>query len=190
LKAFQVFGRAGAVAVVIALFLAPSPAVAHTPADPSPVPKSELGAVQVVAAPVRLGPYTWVNERSGKCLDQNYSGGVPHSNVLAWPCNGARNQLWYYDVYANGIVRFVNARSGQCLDQKYTGGVEYPDVLAWPCSAATNQNWREFIYTDGTFRFQNVRSGKYLDQDYSGGVEHSRVIAFTNKPTVLNQYWI
>jgi hypothetical protein len=43
---------------------------------------------------VNAGPYTWINGRSGKCLDQDYSGGVPHSDVLAWPCNGASNQRW------------------------------------------------------------------------------------------------
>jgi hypothetical protein len=43
-----------------------------------------------------------LNDLSGRCLDQDYSGGVLHATVLAYTCkpssqlNGVTNQHWYF----------------------------------------------------------------------------------------------
>lgn len=101
------------------------------------------------------------NVESDKCLDQDYSGGVPHATVQAWQCiTGGTNQYWEVTqgiiIHTgplpgpedNTVHRLKNVRSGQCLDQNYTSGVEHRDVIAFTCrgnadtNPSLNQYWR------------------------------------------------
>jgi hypothetical protein len=135
------------------------------------------------------GPYTLVNQRSQLCLDQDYSGGAPHTAILAWPCNRGSNQDWYWDNLGDGTVRMINARSGQCLDQDYSGGSPHYAVLAWNCNGGANQLWRPYYQpNENTYLYVNVASGWVLDQDYTGGVQHSAVLAVPYNGG-LNQFW-
>ena len=212
MKFYRMLTHAAVIAALGSLFIAPSPAraqapdISNAPAISTPDPaKAELFGAgsglaaarrdrSVAAAPIRFGPFTWRNLRSGKCLDQNYNGGIQHREVIAFTCLDGLNQKWFIDLYDDGNVKLVNARSGKCLDQDYTGNVEHRAVIAFTCLNVTNQKWREIniFRPDGSYcctRFQNVRSGKFLDQDYTGGVQHPAVIAFQNKPEATNQYW-
>lgn len=196
---------AGLIGALLTLFVVPSAAArADAPpvgsADSSSEPLTAIPKLsdraraqpgQALAAPVRYGPFTWINLASGSCLDQDYTGNTPHARVLAWPCSSARNQRWYFDDYGDGTMKLVNARSGHCLDQNYSNGVEHVDIFAWPCNTALNQRWVAWTFNVGTgvyYQFENYRSAKHLDQDYSDNVAHSRVIAypFTNR---TNQTW-
>src|SRR5947208_5531712 len=44
------------------------------------------GADPAAASPPANGYYMLVNDKSGRCLDQDYSGGTQHRDVLAWTC--------------------------------------------------------------------------------------------------------
>ncbi len=145
-----------------------------------------LSAQPAFALPSGTGIF--INVESGKCLDQDYSGGVAHSTVLAFTCSSVTNQKWQI-IPTGGYYKIKNVRSGQCLDQDYTSNVQHSGVLAWPCSSQTNQLWD---FSGGTtYHLVNYRSGKCVDQNYNGGVQHSQVLAFTCRfdNGLENQYW-
>jgi hypothetical protein len=134
---------------------------------------------------------TLVNQRSGLCLDQDYTGGTPHSTPLAWRCLNNSNQQWNLKLISTnsnpGVYRIINKRSGQCLDQDFTGGTPHSRVLVWTCNGNGNQHW-ELVLNNGGYRLRNILSGKCLDQDYTGGVARSKVLAWTCNDQA-NQRW-
>ena len=136
----------------------------------------------------------WENARSHKCLDQSWSGGTAHPEVLAITCNGGDNQLWVRREIGNHY-RMFNWRSLNCLDQSWAGGSEHREIVVVTCNYGQNQDWFVFNFNTpaGAYshsRVQNVLSGKYLDQDYTDNVEHRDVIAYPYKATAQNQAWI
>src|SRR5689334_10756422 len=65
------------------------------------------------------GYYMLVNDKSGRCLDQDYSGGTQHRDVLGWTCAvGSTNQHWRkVDVSGGGgWFQLINEKSGKCLN--------------------------------------------------------------------------
>ena len=142
-------------------------------------------------APASAAAEQLVNQRSGMCLDQDYTGGTPHSTPLAWRCLGNANQNWDLQLISvgsgPGVYRIVNQRSGQCLDQDFTGGTPHSRVLVWPCNGGGNQHW-ELVLNQGGYRLRNILSGNCLDQDYTGGQPRSTVLAWTCN-NQQNQRW-
>jgi hypothetical protein len=130
-----------------------------------------------VSAQALAGPYTWVNVRSRLCLDQDWSNGGPHANILTFTCNRQTNQDWWWDPQPDGSIRLINVRSGQCLDQDYTDGVPHYAALAWDCNGGDNQRWwPSFDPGSNSYVLINVRSGWVLDQDWHDGVQHPEVV--------------
>jgi hypothetical protein len=52
-----------------------------------------------------------VNDRSDRCLDQDWSDGVAHSDPLAWVCSTAVNQQWRVTSQGNGYFTIRNVRT-------------------------------------------------------------------------------
>lgn len=149
------------------------------------------------AATMPDGTYLILNDLSGRCLNQDHSGGVARPAILAWQCvSGARNQEWR-KVGGSVYYQFINRATGKCLNQDYSGGVPHSRMLAYTCGVGSfiNDKWITWWDTGrGAYVLANAQSGHCLDQDYSGGVPHSTVLAYTCKPNsqlngVTNQHW-
>ena len=90
----RVFAMATARAATAVVFV--------TPAATAATPKPTKGAAELVkalasgdvsAATAFRG--TWTNLKSKWCLNQDYSGGTAHHDVLAWNDDGSSdNELW------------------------------------------------------------------------------------------------
>lgn len=72
----------------------------------------------------------------GMCLDMQGGGNANGTRVLAWGCNGGRNQQWYVD---GSSIR--SRQNGKCLDVE--GGNIRPGtrVIMFDCHGARNQRW-------------------------------------------------
>ena len=101
------------------------------------------------AIPPNDTTYMLVNDKSARCLDQNYSGGNAHSDVIAYACGVDDNQKWtiWYDT-GKGKYAIVNDASLKCLDQDYSGGTMHTGILAYTCqpnsqleTSISNQLW-------------------------------------------------
>jgi hypothetical protein len=151
-------------------------------------------ASPALAAVPADGYYKILNDLSGQCLDQDYTGGTPNQPVLAWPCNGGANQVWR-KLGGDDYFVFINSRSQQCLNQDYSNNKEHSNVIAYGCHEFPNEQWNVWWDTGrGAWVLANGLSGKCLDQDYSGGTPHHDVLAYTCKPNsqldgVTNQHW-
>ncbi|MFC7616827.1 RICIN domain-containing protein [Actinokineospora soli] len=151
-------------------------------------------AGQAHAAPSALGSaadeayYTWRNQLSGKCLDQNWSGGVNRHTAIAYTCHGDTNQYWQLEWLDTNIYMVRNLGSGECLHQKYDSSGPTTTVQVVACANVGNQRWRVTAWDDGTYSFKNIASGWFLDQSYSGGVERQAVIAYPYHGGA-NQFW-
>ena len=141
------------------------------------------------------GPITRIiNDRSDRCLDQDYTGGTAHPTVLVWVCNGGTNQQWRVTSQGNGWFTVRNVRSGQCLDQADPASGTTLRVQAYKCNGLLNQQWRlRWLADVGVWAYIQAplttdSNSKCLDQDYSGGTQHSNVLLYTcNQQT--NQTW-
>ena len=185
----RVLAMATAMAAAAVVFATPSASAA---------PSTPWGFTLVthgdVSADVVDGLYYWQNAASSQCLNQDYSGGTAHHDVLAWACDtAADNQWWWLSSDSDNSAQWIleNYKSGQCLNQDYSGGTAHHDVLAWPCdSSADNEKWYLYANTARTvFYLQNVKSGQYLNQDYSGGTAHHDVLAWPWAGGTANERW-
>ena len=132
------------------------------------------------------------NVLSGQCLNQDYTGGTAHHDILAWPCDSsAPNEWWDITLTSAGSWVIKSVASGQCLNQDYTGGTAHHDVLAWPCSSsATNDKWYIALSPTGDSEIvMNAESSQYLNQDYSGGTAHHDVLAWPWVDGARNELW-
>jgi hypothetical protein len=149
------------------------------------------------APPANFGTYMLLNDMSGRCLNQDYSGGVKHRDVLAWGCDpGALNERWKLeaDPLSPTYYDLVNVKSGECLNQDYSGNVEHSDIITYNCTDDDNSTWLIWYDTGrGKYALANPKSGKCLNQDYSGGTMHTDVIAYKCQPvtddSISNQFW-
>lgn len=172
------------VTTAVLALLAGSVASAETAAKAGPTHHDGEVSAQAMA-----GPYTWINQASGKCLDQAWHNGMEHPEVVAFPCNRQSNQDWYLDGPPGGPFRLINARSGKCLDQDWHDGAPHYAVLAWECNGGDNQLWYlSYDSETNTYILINARSNWVLDQDWHGGVEHPEVLAVPYNGG-SNQYW-
>ncbi len=182
-------------------------ASAADPTGPAPAPAAgtAAGAPRLTSGQTPGGAATaiaedqyvlLINLRSDKCLDQDYFGGVKHSAVTAYPCNGQPNQQWKWTHVGYNWYTVKNARSGECLDQDTRGGVSYPAVQAFACNGAFNQLWtpaNEVLTQNNagssvfTYNFPNGQSHNYLDQNYNGG-ENREVLVWPPNGSA-NQRW-
>ena len=185
----RLFAVVTAMAAAAVVFMTPTASAA------TPAPKDATALVKDLAAGdvSAATAYTFTNVKSGWCLNQDYSGGTAHHDVLAWACDSsARNEDWYMTQDPDtGWYVIENADSGQCLNQDYSGGTAHHDVLAWPCdSSARNEYWDIQLNSNrGALAIQNAASGWYLNQDYSGGVAHHDVLAWNDAGTSDNELW-
>jgi len=155
-----------------------------------------VATLMIGASPANADPsmYGMVhNTRSGGCLDQDFSYGVPHSGVLVWDCNFQQNQKWSIVFEGNnpqdgGIAQVKNFATGNCLDQDFSYGVPHQTVIAWPCNSQRNQQWYVDWDADDFVWLVNVATGECLDQDYSNNVPHSGVIVWPCNDG-KNQVW-
>lgn len=154
--------------------------------------------VPATAANAAVQYYRIVNAMSDTCLNQDYSGGGPHADVLAWTCTSptdpAANEQWrFVDVGNLGNIEIINKATGKCLNQDYSGGQANSDVIVYTCSANyANGLWhRRYDDSNGTVFYDNGESGSPLNQDYSGGVAHHDVLVYYSKysPPPLNSEW-
>lgn len=87
----RVLATATAMAAAAVVFATPSASAA--PSTPSGFTLVTHGDV---SADVVDGLYYWQNAASSQCLNQDYSGGTAHHDVLAWPwAGGTANERWY-----------------------------------------------------------------------------------------------
>ncbi|MER7704276.1 RICIN domain-containing protein [Kitasatospora sp. NPDC097605] len=87
------------------------------------------------AAQATIGPYRFVNQSSGKCLevaDWRTDDGAP---IRQWDCTGGANQKWRLvspTEYATGSWALVNVNSGKCVvgsgDGSLASGTELRQV--------------------------------------------------------------
>jgi len=70
------------------------------------------------------------------CLDIAGGSNANGARVIAWPCNGGRNQQWFV---TGSQVR--SQQNGKCLD--VAGGNLTPGtpVVVYDCHGGPNQNW-------------------------------------------------
>ena len=138
------------------------------------------------------GPYRIINQKSGQCLNQDYSGGTAHPTVLAWPCTStlALNEKWWLRPGpVSGYYQVENAASHQCLNQDFSGNVEHDNVIAYACSNEYyNGLWtRSPVGLDD--RLLNGATRKCLNQNYSGGAPHHDILAYACV-NATNNNWI
>lgn len=151
------------------------------------------------ASPPADGIYMLLNDKSSRCLDQDYSDNREHQDVLAWGCNvGALNQRWRKLTVTGDLFYLINERSHKCLNQDYSQGREHSNVIAYTCDNGTGDNQFWYPYYDTGKRkwaIGNALSNKCLDQDYSNGQMHTNIIAYKCQPnsqletTISNQLW-
>lgn len=134
------------------------------------------------------GPHFLVNGDSNGCLDQDYSDGTAHPDVLSYPCNYDSNESWDVRLDSDGSYSLVNAATGECLNQDYSDGTAHDDVIAYQCGANANQDWQA-IGIDGRTFLQNKQSGGCLDQDYSSGTPALDVLAYSPCNYAANEAW-
>lgn len=163
----------------------PSATFASTSPSPSAVPTTPQPAAQGLLA---TGWHYFTNNATSDCLDQDYSGGTPHADVLSYPCNHDTNESWNVMLNDDGTYSLTNAATGECLNQDYYGGSPHAQVIAYPCGPNQNQNWRA-VEINGSIFLQNEQSGYCLDQDYSGNVAHTDVIAYSPCNFAANEGW-
>jgi Ricin-type beta-trefoil lectin domain len=160
-----------------------------TAADASTVGTVALSQSQGAPA-LATGWHVFRDNASGNCLDQDYNGGVPHADILAYPCNHGPNELWDVILNSDGSYSFKNDASGRCLNQDYNGGVPHADVIAYPCGTNANQNWWQVKVGPRTAIYlMNEASIACLDQDYNSGVEHLDVLAWSPCNFGNNEGW-
>ena len=140
--------------------------------------------------------YKIINDRSDRCLDQDYTGGSPHATVQVWNCiNPGDNQKWkLHAVGGSSDYQLINVRSHQCLDQDYSGGTVHLKVTAHACNDGLNQMFK--VVWDSvavTARIEVPLSPDAypycLDQDYSGGMQHSTLLVYRCNGG-SNQTWV
>jgi hypothetical protein len=156
-------------------------------ASPSPTFGSQ-GATYVSS--LETGQHFLINDATGDCLDQDYGGGTPHADVLAYPCTYGNNELWNVTLNSNGSYSLTNVESGDCLGQDYVGGTPRLEVVAHSCDAKTNQNWRPIqIHGSARSYLANQESQGCLDQDYGDGVPHEDVLTWSPCNFFANEGW-
>lgn len=78
---------------------------------------------------------------AGYCLDA--AGGATHNNtqLIAWRCNGGRNQKWFVDGQ-----RIRGEQSGKCLDVRGNRLQAGTPVVLYQCHGGMNQRWTDGYY--------------------------------------------
>ena len=135
-----------------------------------------------------------INDRSDRCLDQDFSAAGTRSTVLVWTCNNQTNQQWRVTPQGNSWYTVRNVRSGHCLDQANPSTGPTLKVQAYPCNGGLNQRWR-MTWLNGGALWAEIEAyystdayPKCLDQDYSGGTMHANVLLYGCNGQ-LNQRW-
>jgi hypothetical protein len=157
-----------------------------------------LLGVAIAPTPAHAADTVWkvINDRSDRCLDQDYSGGTPHATIQAWLClNPGDNQRWILHPLGGSRYTLKNVRSGQCLDQDWSGGVVHYNITAHACNGQINQQldiqWfasqpsHAYMYAPLSDNAQQ----HCLDQSWSGGVQHPTVSFYTCL-NQTNQVWV
>ena len=100
---------------------------------------------------------------SGQVVDVNGGSTANDAEVIQYPYNGGRNQLWNFIPTSNGYYQIKNANSA--LDANVTGGSTAPDalIIQYQFGSGNNDQWRPAQNTDGTYSFYNRNSGLVLD---------------------------
>ena len=155
---------------------------------PPPAPRTADG---VQAQGSWIGPYTYRNFNSGKCLDILGASKDVGAMAVQYTCvAGGQSQMWWvwYDDFADGIEWFHlgNAWSGLCLDA-WTTSVNNP-VRTQKCYS----NWSMQMWHHNQNypnRYSNIGSGHFLEVQAAQLVNNAAVITWygTGNP---QQVWL
>ena len=179
---------AGALVLVVAVahaVLTPGHPEQAGPTISPPLPSTGGGSQEGF---LQTGRHFFIDNDSNDCLDQDYSDGTAHPDILAYPCNYDDNELWDVTLNSNGTYSLMNVASGQCLNQDYHGGAPHADVVAYQCGTNTNQNW--MVNQSGRHTYLvNQDSNGCLDQDYSNGFPHEDILTYSPCGFGSNEDW-
>lgn len=149
----------------------------------------------IAAAGDTFGPFQFVADHSGKCLD--VTGGPIASGdgvrVQQWGCFASRptNQQWFLvDTGDVDSWYIVAANSGRCLDVDHAGFGDGVPVQQWQCLGYDHGNQRWIFDSDGNLLA--AHSGRCLDVEGGpGAVEDGRPTQqwACFEPTTANQRW-
>jgi len=155
-------------------------------ASPKPAARNPIQSLRPTS--LETGKHFLINDDSGSCLDQDYTAGVRHQDILSYPCRYNINEVWDVTLNSNLTYSFTNAASGECLNQDYLGGVPHDNVMAYQCGAYPSQDWRA-VQAGGLTYLVNQESGGCLDQDWTGGIPSMNVLSYSPCSYGLNEVW-
>ena len=142
-----------------------------------------------------LSGYYFVNEYSGKVLDDP---GFSKSNgalVDQWQLNGGTNQQWDLVPLADGNDLIVNASSGKVLDDPAFSTSNGTKIDQYQLNGGTNQQWRIVGLPNGNDEvIYNAHSHKMLDRPgnsstSNGAPRSSQWQAHRRQPTSSGCCW-
>ena len=101
----------------------------------------------VLAAPANATPTLWefYNAHSQDCMS---NGGVINGVVTQYPCNGSKNQAWYYGGTHGAYQQIKNYATGQCMGVaggSYANGAK---IQMGNCSTNDTYYWQKEPYCD------------------------------------------
>jgi len=59
--------------------------------------------------------YSFVRDRSGKCIDVGGRGTADGTGIIQLSCHGGANQKFRIDSLGGSVVRLVDTNSGKCM---------------------------------------------------------------------------
>jgi hypothetical protein len=125
-------------------------------------------------------PMIWINAQNGKCL--GVAGGVmtDGTSIIAWPCNGSRDQQWmivFSDVWI--VVQNVKDTS-KCLSVAAKSLVSQARLVIWKCKPTEDNEDQRWDVRDNT----DIVSGPWLPAG-----SHHFVNVNSRLPMGMSNFW-
>jgi hypothetical protein len=145
---------------------------------PPPLPRSADG-VQAQAA-AWVGPYTYRNLKSGKCLDILGASKSVGATAVQYTCvAGGLSQMWWVLVNNHGetyeTIQLGNAWSGLCLDT-WTFAVNWPVKQNTCYQNFPPQQWEHTVNYPN--RYRNGQTGYFLEVQGSSLQNFAKIVTW------------
>ncbi|MGK5681274.1 RICIN domain-containing protein [Actinoplanes sp. URMC 104] len=155
------------------------------------------GNAQAVNDFIRVGQYEVrpdLPERlqaghTGQCL--GVPGGALETNtqLIQWPCSGAKDQGWTFFPKAGGAYELRNVNSGLCLAVGSASKASEARVIQWTCNNGTEQLWTPQADSSGLTRLVNSNSKMCLSVLDASTANGGKIVQLACSATVPSTGW-
>ncbi|WP_328462917.1 RICIN domain-containing protein [Actinoplanes sp. NBC_00393] len=142
------------------------------------------GNAQVVNDFVRVGQYAVrpdLPDRiqsglTGMCMGVPSGAKERNTQIIQWPCSGAKDQGWQFFPKTAGYYQIRNVNSGLCLAMGSASTAANAYVIQWTCTNGREQQWAATADSTGFTRLKNLNSGMCMGLLNNAATQGTRVV--------------